>query len=40
MSCPTLLSNQVGEIRGVDTEVECQLECREEEDCHYFTWVR
>jgi hypothetical protein len=40
MSCPTILSNQVGEIRDVESEVECQLACREELDCHYFTWVR
>jgi hypothetical protein len=40
MSCPTILSNQVGEIRGVESEVACQLACREELDCHYFTWVR
>jgi hypothetical protein len=22
------------------SEVACQLACREELDCHYFTWVR
>jgi hypothetical protein len=40
MSCPTSLSNQVGEIRNVQSEVECQLDCRLEKDCSYFTWVR